>query len=174
MSKFWQYFLLFVGCVLAQVFVFDNIQLWGFIEPYIYLLFLLILPNNVSRPFLYILGFLLGLSVDLFSSTLCLHAAATIFMAFLRAPLISFTTSQQQLQKTPLPILRAMGFAWTARFIVLLVFAHHLLLHFLSTAPVFTTPWLTLLRVIANTLVTSLILLIAEFFIYPPQERLKN
>ena len=35
MSKFWQYFLLFVGCVLAQVFVFDNIQLWGFIEPYL-------------------------------------------------------------------------------------------------------------------------------------------
>ena len=81
MNKFWQYLLLFVGCVLAQVFIFDNIQLWGFIVPYVYLLYILVLPNNISRPFLYVLGFLLGLSVDLFSSTLCLHAAATTFMA---------------------------------------------------------------------------------------------
>ena len=174
MNKFWQYFLLFAGCVLAQVFVFDNIQLLGFIVPYIYLLFLLLVPNNISRPFLYILGFLLGLSVDLFSSTLCLHAAATTFVAFLSTPLITFTTTQQQLVKTPLPILRSMGFAWTARFIGILVFAHHTLLHFLSTAPVFATPWLTLLRIVANTLVTGLVLLIAEFFIYPPQERVKN
>jgi putative transmembrane protein len=174
MSKFWQYALLFLGCVLAQVFIFDNIQLWGFVVPYIYVLFILVLPNNISRPFLYVLGFLLGLSVDLFSSTLCLHAAATTFMAFLRAPLISFTTTQQQLLKTPFPVLRAMGFAWTARLIIILVLAHHLLLHFLSSAPVFATPWFTLLRVVGNVFVSSVVLLIAEFFIYPPLDRVKN
>lgn len=169
MNKFWQYAVLFTGCVLAQVIVFDNIQLWGYVVPYLYLLFILVLPNQVSRPVLYLLGFLLGLSVDLFSSTLCLHAAATTFMAFLRSPLISFTTPQQQLLKASQPILRNMGVGWTVRFVSVLVLAHHTLLHFLSTAPVFATPWLTLLRIVANTVITTLVLLIAEFFIYPPR-----
>ena len=97
MNKFWQYYLFFVVCVLAQVLLFDNIPLWGFVQPYPYLLFILVLPTNITRPWLYVLAFLLGLTIDLFASTLCLHAAATTFMAFLRQPLIVLTTSHARL-----------------------------------------------------------------------------
>ena len=116
MTHFWKYLLVFVACILSQVFLLDNIQLLGFVMPYAYPLFILILPTNLSRPWLYIFGFLLGLSIDLFAATLCLHAAATTLLAFLRGPVINFATPQQQLQKTQLPILRTMGVAWTLRY----------------------------------------------------------
>ena len=174
MNKFWQYFLFFVVCVLAQVLLFDNIPLWGFVQPYPYLLFILVLPTNITRPWLYVLAFLLGLTIDLFASTLCLHAAATTFMAFLRQPLIVLTTSQRQLLKSPFPLLRTQGFLWTLRYTLLLVLAHHLLMHYLALTPVFAIPWLTLLRVVANTVVTGSVILIIEFFIYAPNESVKS
>ncbi len=174
MSKSWKFVLLFIGVLLAQLFVFDNIELWHFVVPYVYIIFILVLPINTTRPFLYLLGFFLGLSIDILSSTLCLHAAATTFMAFLRAPLISLFTTQQQLQKTTLPLLRVMGFSWTLRYTLILVLAHHSLLHTLASAPLFTAPWQIVLRILLNTLITSLVLLIIELFMYPPSERAKN
>ncbi len=168
MSNFGKYLLIFVVAILTQVLLLDNIQLLGFVMPYAYPLVILLLPINLSRHWLYVFGFLLGLSIDLFAGTLCLHAAATTLLAFLRAPVIRLTTPQQQLQKSQLPILRTMGLFWTARYTVLLLLAHHTLLHLLAEAPVYTNPWLTLLRILSNTILSSFVILLVEFFIYPP------
>ncbi|MGP1461564.1 MAG: hypothetical protein ACTTKF_08305 [Bacteroides sp.] len=168
MTHFWKYLLVFVACILSQVFLLDNIQLLGFVMPYAYPLFILILPTNLSRPWLYIFGFLLGLSIDLFAATLCLHAAATTLLAFLRGSVINFATPQQQLQKTQLPILRTMGVAWTLRYTTVLILAHHTLLHLLAQAPVYVSPWLTALRIGVNTILSVVVILLVEFFIYPP------
>ena len=168
MNHFWKYLSVFVACILTQVFLLDNIQLWGLVMPYAYPLFILILPTHLSRPWLYVLGFLLGLSIDLFSATLCLHASATTFLAFLRDPVIRFATPQQQLQKTQLPILRVMGWAWTLRYTLILILAHHALLHLLAQAPVFVAPWFTAVRIVLNTVVSVVVILLVEFFIYPP------
>lgn len=168
MSNFGKYLLIFVVAILTQVFLLDNIQLLGFVMPYAYPLAILLLPINLSRHWLYVFGFLLGFCIDLFAGTLCLHAAATTLLAFLREPVVRITTPQQQLQKSQLPILRTMGWVWTARYTGLLLLAHHTLLHLLAEAPVYTNPWLTLLRILSNTLLSSLVILLVEFFIYPP------
>ena len=56
MNHFWKYLSVFVACILTQVFLLDNIQLWGLVMPYAYPLFILILPTHLSRPWLYVLG----------------------------------------------------------------------------------------------------------------------
>jgi len=53
-------------------------------NPYIYILFILLLPANTNRSLLLIIAFFTGLTVDFFAHTLGLHAAASVFIAYLR------------------------------------------------------------------------------------------
>ena len=75
----------FVLFISLQVFVLDNIPpLHRFIIPVIYYLFILWLPFSVPRFWLLILGFITGLSLDYFTNTPGLHAAACVLIAYIR------------------------------------------------------------------------------------------
>ena len=79
-----RYLINFILLVFLQVFILNNIQFSGYINPYIYVLFILILPFEIPSWFLIIIAFFLGLTIDLFSHTVGMHSSATVFMAFLR------------------------------------------------------------------------------------------
>ena len=72
----------FILLVLVQVLVLNNIQFLGYIDPYLYILFILVLPVQMPRWFLLILAFALGITIDIFSNTLGMQAFATVFIAF--------------------------------------------------------------------------------------------
>src|SRR4051794_27603630 len=86
--KIFQYMLQFVLLVLLQVMVLNHIQLNGYINPYIYTYFILLLPVGISDALLLVVAFLLGFCIDLFSSTGGMHAAATVFLAFCRPAIL--------------------------------------------------------------------------------------
>ena len=94
-----KYFGLFVLLVLLQEFFFSNIQLSGFINPYVYVLFVLMLPMKTPRWILLTTAFLLGLSVDLFADTLGFHTFATTLIAFVRPDVINFFTNRRFRQR---------------------------------------------------------------------------
>jgi len=75
--------------VLVQVWILNNIQLSGYINPYLYIMFLLVLPFEISFWILIPAGFLLGITIDMFMHTPGLHAAATVFAAFVRPGVLS-------------------------------------------------------------------------------------
>lgn len=74
----------FVGLVLIQVLICNHINFLGFINPYIYIIFILVYPSKNNRVSLILLSFLLGLCVDIFSDSGGIHAAASVFIAFIR------------------------------------------------------------------------------------------
>ncbi len=55
------YLFLFVILMVTQLLVFNNIELSGYINPYVYVLFVLLLPFDVPRSVLLVSAFLLGL-----------------------------------------------------------------------------------------------------------------
>ena len=59
----------FVVLVLIQVMILNNIQVSGFINPYMYVLFILLLPFETPNWLLLLLSFFLGLSVDVAAIT---------------------------------------------------------------------------------------------------------
>ena len=79
----------FLTLVLLQIFVLNNIEFMGFINPYVYILFILLLPLETPKWLLLFLGFLLGYTIDYFSHTIGLNIAATVLVAYLRPKLIS-------------------------------------------------------------------------------------
>lgn len=80
----------FILLVLVQVLVFNKLNFFGYINPLVYILFLYWYPVKESKAVLIVLGFFLGLVIDIFSDTLALHAVATVTIAYLRPVIMRF------------------------------------------------------------------------------------
>lgn len=153
-------FVLFVG---LQVYVLDNIPpLHRFIIPVIYYLFILWLPFSVSRFWLLIIGFAAGLSLDYFTMTPGLHAAACVLIAYFRPFLISILTPKDTSEfNYREPSARSMGWAPYTVYVFVLTLLHHGYLVFLE--------WLQfgsfidfIIKVISTTGISMLLILTAE------------
>ena len=122
----------FIGLVLLQVLVIDNIRLGYYIHPCVYILFILLMPFNTPKWKLLINGFLIGMTIDLFCGTPGLNAAATVFMAFLRPMVINGMTRRKDINENDEPSLNNMGVSWFLIYALLLLLAHNLLLFLLE------------------------------------------
>jgi len=80
----------FVLLVLAQVLLFNNLNFFGFINPLVYVLFFYWYPIRENRALFILVGFLLGLAIDVFSDTLALHTVACVTLAYLRPIIMRF------------------------------------------------------------------------------------
>lgn len=93
MSEFLRNIIRFIIFIFIQVYVLNKIpHLHRFITPYIYFLFILWLPFTISRQWLLVIGFLTGLTLDYFTMTPGLHAAACVLISFFRPYVINILT----------------------------------------------------------------------------------
>jgi hypothetical protein len=148
--------------LILQLVIFNNIQISGFINPYIYILFILLLPYETPGWLLLILGFLTGLIVDTFMNTFGVHSSATLFMAFMRPYVLNILIDRNDSGQKGTPSLQLNGFGWVIRYTLVLVFAHHLFLFFIEVLS-FSNFFLTILRVILSTIVTTLFIVLGQF-----------
>lgn len=74
----------FIALVVFQVLILNHINFLGYINPYIYILFIALFPITNNRISLLLLSFLLGLTIDFFLDTGGIHAAASVFIAYVR------------------------------------------------------------------------------------------
>lgn len=81
----------FVILVLVQVLIFNHINFMGYINPYIYILFIILFPANNNRTLFVFLAFLLGFFVDVFSDSGGVHAAACVTIAYIRPIFLKFS-----------------------------------------------------------------------------------
>ncbi len=147
----------FLLLVLFQVLVLNNIQFLGYINPYIYVLFILALPVRTPRWFALLLAFGIGLTIDMFSNTGGMHAFATVMVAFLRNGTIKLFTAIEE-GNNPTPSFHTFGVSAYIKYIVLLIFIHHTTLFILEA---FTVAhfWLMLAKILFSSLITVLLIL---------------
>lgn len=155
----------FFTVILIQVLVLDNIQLGGYLSPYFYIIFIILLPFETPKWLLLSLAFLLGFSVDLFNGTLGMHAAASVFMAFVRPFTLKNFSSRDGYEPGTYPRVYYYGIEWFTKYTLILVLSHHLFLFFIDTFS-FSDIFFTLGRVILSTIFSSIIIVLSQFFIY--------
>jgi len=78
------YFLLFIGLFLFQLTVLNNIDLGPYFKPQILVLFVLLLPKEITFSYLLLLSFALGLFSDILLNTNGLNASSLLLIAFIR------------------------------------------------------------------------------------------
>ena len=157
-----QNILRFIFLILLQVFILDNIQFMGYINPMIYVLFILSLPVRFPKWALLILAFIMGLIIDVFSNTAGMHSFALVFAAFLRTPVINIFTSLDE-GANPTPSFHTFGVSAYVKYVVILVLIHHFILFFIES---FSFLHLTLLipKIIFSSTVTILLILGLQSF----------
>ena len=154
----------FVVLVLLQVLVVNHIRLGGYVHPYIYLIFIMLLPINIPNWQLLLFGFGLGLSVDLFTGTLGLHAGATTLMAFCRPRIIKLISGTLKFENIYEPNLNQLDGMWFFRYVFCMVFVHHFWL-FLIESFSFRLIGQVLLRIVLSVPVSVfLIMMILYIF----------
>ena len=159
----------FVLLLLLQVLVLDTVPFDGYIIPYIYLLFILLLPFNINKSLLLLLAFFAGLGVDFFENTLGMQAAAVVFMAFARPWVLRFYFPTLEYTKGEEPGLSKLGVTGFLKYAFTLALFHQTALTFLEVFS-FHNLLHTLSEILVNALVTTLVLLVTVM-LFTPQKR---
>lgn len=152
----------FMLLVFLQVFVLNNIQFSGFVNPYLYVLFILLLPFEISGWFMLILAFVLGLAIDVASATIGYHTISTVLMAYFRYHLLRFIAPRDGYETGMKPTLQSLGIVWFTKYAFILTLAHHLVLFWVESFSLGDLLPATF-RAIASTIFTILFIFIYQF-----------
>jgi cell shape-determining protein MreD len=158
----------FVLLFLAQVLVFSNINFSPFINPYIFPLFVLLLPFETPRIVLMILGFVSGLILDSFLGSIGMHAATGLLLGFLRPFLISVITPKGTEFEIS-PNIFAQGISWFVIYLGVSTFIY-LTAYFIIEAGTFYNFFLLLAKIIAS-LIVSLVIMISLLYIFSSRKK---
>jgi rod shape-determining protein MreD len=151
--------------VLFQVFILNNLQFSGFVNPYLYVLFILLLPFETPGWLLLSLAFILGLSIDVFAGTPGLHASATVIMAFFRPLVLDYFAPRDGYVPGTYPRIFYYGFGWFFQYAAILIFAHHFFLFYMEVFRL-SDFFLTFRRVAFSGIFTLFLVVISQYFIF--------
>jgi len=160
----------FAALVFIQVFLLKNIGYYNLATPFLYILFILLLPFETPNGLVFILSFFLGLSIDAFYDTPGVNAAACSVLALVRIIFINLTVQRQGLETEPEPKLGIMGFRWFFFYSAILTLFHHLTMFLLETFS-FSDIRYTLIRTALSSLFTVSLILLSEFIFFRKKER---
>jgi len=151
---------LFILLVFLQVWLFNNIHLFGFATPLFYIYFLIKLPINMNRSTALLLSALLGFIVDAFSSTLGLNMMVMVILGFLRFYLLKLFVPRD-IYEEAIPSFHSFGKFVFLRYAGVITLIQMILLYSIESFSLFT-PLLLLLRIVGSFTLTFLLIFAVE------------
>ena len=157
----------FILLLAAQVLIFNEIDFWGYVNPYPYILFIILFPVNGNRSALLLASFLLGITMDMFCDSGGVHAAACVMLAYVRPTFFKFSFGVSYEYQT----VKINDKLTPERFsfILISVFTHHIILFLLE---IFKISFI--LDILLRTLLSSIftiILCIVIIYIFKPSTK---
>jgi rod shape-determining protein MreD len=163
MSKEIKYIILLPLFLFVQIYILNEVMFASYINPYLYLIILFVMPFKTQNWFLLIYAFILGLSVDIFSETLGMHSSACLIIALLKQPITKITIPHNIIEENDELISQKIGVKSFILFTSILVFIHHSILFVLEHASI---DFRIILKIILSTIISSIIITICQFFFF--------
>jgi cell shape-determining protein MreD len=160
----------FIILVLVQVELINNIELGRFINPFLYVLFIIVLPFETPKWLLLVLAFLLGITIDMFCDTGGIHAAATVFMAYVRPGVLKLFSPRDGYEFGTQPTVQYLGVPWFLSYAGILILLHHIILFYLEIFR-FSEFFSTLLKVIISAAFTLLLVVVTQYLFNRKKEQ---
>jgi rod shape-determining protein MreD len=158
-----RYSAVFIVLILLQVLIFNNIQFSGYINPYIYIMLILLLPVEIPAWLLLFISFFTGLTVDFFTGTTGMHAGATVAAGFVRPSILRFVSPRDGYEPGAKPSMDIYGFRWFLIYASLIVLIHHTVLFYLEVFR-FADFFRTALRVLLSSFFSTTFIVLAEYY----------
>ncbi|MDG1968413.1 MAG: rod shape-determining protein MreD [Flavobacteriaceae bacterium] len=147
----------FILLLFVQAFLLSNINFFGFINPNLYLLFFLMYRFDGDRTALIILGFLMGLLLDLLTQGSGGHTIASLTITYLRLYIIRFSFGVNY--DVPMGMIRGSLVNQRVAYILQMILIHHLLLFV-----VIYFSFDNILTIIKNTFLSAFFTFILVYF----------
>lgn len=158
-----RYSLFAVLVLILQVAVLNNIQFSGYVNPYIYILIIMLLPLDFPQWILLLTAFFTGLVVDASSGNPGLHTSSTVLAGFVRPFILTYMAPRDGYEQGTIPSMKLHGFRWFALYTLWIVLVHHTALFYLEVFR-FDGFFRTLLRVLLSSAFSMLFILITEYY----------
>jgi rod shape-determining protein MreD len=155
--------LIFILLILFQVLLFNNIQFSGYVNPYVYVMFILLLPVEIPSWLLLLLSFATGLIMDFFSGSPGMHSSATVLAGFVRPYILRVISPRDGYEPGSDPSMLTYGFRWFLTYTLLIVLVHHTALFYLEVFR-FADFFRTMLRVLLSSLFSITFILLIEYY----------
>ena len=140
----------FIALVLLQVLILNRINLFGYLNPIVYIVWVFLFPIKKEKGLFLIASFFLGLSIDIFSDSGGINAAATLFIAFVRLPILKTVLRKSDFDYFQFN-LRSISIDKIFLYVATLTIIHHFIVFFLEYFS-----FNAILTVISNTVFTSI------------------
>ena len=155
--------------VLLQVLFLNNIQFVSYINPLVYLILIITLPQDTEKWFLIIYAFFLGILLDLFEGNIGLNSSSLVFIAFLKPYLHKVLIPKNLIDEKDKLGLKNLGIQTFSIYTLTLILIHNSFLFLLenfSFSPILPLIW----KVVLSTIVTFIIILIFQLFTFKTKE----
>ena len=160
----------FFVLVLVQVLIVKNIELGRFINPFVYVLFILMLPFETPKWLLLLASFFLGITIDMFYDTSGMHAAACVVMGYIRPGVLKLFSPRDGYEFGTQPSIQYLGIPWFLSYAGILVVIHHLILFYIEIFR-FSEFFSTFFRVIVSSIFTLLLVVISQYLFQRKKEQ---
>jgi rod shape-determining protein MreD len=154
-------FILLAG---LQVLVLNSLDISSYVNPQVYILFLLLLPVNTEIWFCLLAGFVSGGIVDGLSNTNGIHAFAGTALGYFRYFYIKYSLDKEEIERGMSPNLKNMPPTWHFFYILISSLLYHWLIYFMEAFTFSGLGDLTLKSISSGIIATFLLLLIGFLF----------
>lgn len=158
--------LMFVVLVLAQAVIFNHIALYSIGLAFVFIYFIIKLPVNLSQSRVIFLSFMIGLAIDIFQDTPGVNALACTCLGGCRRSIIRLYIPREDDIIHTTPSIRSLGTAVFAKYVLTMTLVYCALV-FTIEAFTFFNPAMLAMRIVASTLLTSLLLIAADSISLP-------
>lgn len=123
MQYTWRYILLFLTAIVLQLFLFDTVNLGPYVNPLVYIAFVILLPMNTPSVAVLLAGFAMGVLMDVFSGTGGIHTIAALFTSYIRPFLLNVIVGKEYVMEGGIPSAKSLGTVKFMRYASIIVFA---------------------------------------------------
>ena len=160
-------FFRFILIFLSQIIVFNNISIFG-VSADIYIIFLLIFPQNINKSLYYFLIFLYGIFLDSFSNSFGIITFSLLVSSYIRPYLLNFSFGNFDMRKVGKvrDYLINTTIYQKLTYISLVIFCHNFVLYFVEIFSIYKLDLILRNATISSLISITLILIILSLFYY--------
>jgi hypothetical protein len=155
----------FVTYLFFQVIFIRHWALFDLAFCFVYISFLLFLPFQLNPLIAMLLGFAMGICIDIFYDTLGIHAACCVLVAYLRPRITNLIKPSGGYDVGMKPYLNTMGAQWFIIYTLLITTVHHLPL-FVIEAWGANLLSFSLLKALLSIIFTSFVVVMFQYLFY--------
>ena len=155
---------------LAQVLIFQDLELGRFINLFPYVLFILLLPFITPSWLVLLLSFFTGLVIDFYYNTGGIQASACVLMAFVRTGFLKLFSQREGFEPGMEPTRQFLGTSGFFSYAGVLIFIHHFVAFYLEAFRL-SELFITFLRVVLSSAGTLLVVVLIQFLFYKKKQR---